>query len=199
MFIVGLTGGMGVGKSTVANIFNEQGYPVYNSDSNAKILMIQDCQLKSKIIDLLGPNAYIGDDLNRKFIADQIFSNPELLRKQNLIVHEAVKNDFAKWISTQESKICIKESAILFESGSYLGCDATIAVIASEKIRLKRIMQRDGWSLREINDRLKNQWSQEKIKNLTNFCIVNDADLENLKSQVQNTIEKLKTYFKLNV
>ncbi len=192
MKIVGLTGGMGVGKSKVAQLFEERGYPVYGADIRAKELMEEDPELKKELIRLLGEEAYTRNQLNKKYIAEKIFSDKELLKKQNALVHLAVKYDFEVWISRQKTDFCIKEAAILFESGSYKACDYTIVVTAPEEERIQRILARDSSTEEEIRKRLQSQWAQEKLVELADFHIVNDSDLEHLKTQVNILINKLK-------
>ena len=193
MKIVGLTGGMGVGKSTVAKLFENFGFPVYNSDTRAKELMVENNDLKMKIISLLGKEAYEGETLNRKFVAKQIFSNKDLLKKQNFLVHTALRKDFELWKSKQNTVLGIKEAAILFESGAYQDCDYTIAVTSPDSVRMQRIISRDHLSESEIKERLQHQWPQKKIVELSTFLINNDSDYENLKIQVIHIINILKT------
>ncbi|MGM5629438.1 dephospho-CoA kinase [Apibacter raozihei] len=193
MKIIGLTGGMGAGKSTVAKIFNSLGYPVYGADIRAKQLMQEDLSLKKNIIDLLGPDAYQNNNLNTKYIAKRIFSDKEILAKQNSYVHAAVKKDFKNWFTSQKNNIfCIREAAILFESGSYKDCDFTIVVTASEEVRIKRILSRDLTTVEEVKKRLDNQWSQKKLVELSDYQIENNLDLNYLTQQVLQLIEKIK-------
>ena len=192
MKIVGLTGGMGVGKSTVAAIFESNGFPVFNSDTRAKELMVENTDLKKNIISLLGEESYEGENLNRKYIAKVIFSDENLLKKQNLLVHSALQKDFQLWKTKQDAAFCVKEAAILFESGSYKDCDYTVAVIAPDSIRIPRINSRDHLPIEEVKKRLQHQWAQEKVVKLSNFHIVNDFDFKNLQSQVMKIISILK-------
>ncbi|MDR1876245.1 MAG: dephospho-CoA kinase [Flavobacteriaceae bacterium] len=196
MKVVGLTGGMGTGKSTVAKLFEEKGYPVYSSDSRAKELMMEDKDLKAKLIHLLGEDSYSGDTLNKKYIAQKIFSDKKLLQEQNALVHSAVRNDFKDWVAKQKGDFCIKEAAILFESGAHKDCDYIIVVTAPEQIRINRILSRDGLTEEEIKKRLQNQWSQEKLADLADFQITNDSDMENIKTQVNHIIKQLEERIK---
>lgn len=193
MKIVGLTGGMGVGKSTVAKLFEDFGFPVFNSDTRAKELMVENDELKRNIISLLGQEAYEGDTLNRKYIAKKIFTDKELLKKQNLLVHTALQQDFQLWKSKQNALFGIKEAAILFESGSYKDCDFTIAVTSPDSLRMQRILSRDHLSETEVKERIQHQWPQSKIVKLSTFHINNDSDYENLKNQVIQTVNILKS------
>ncbi len=173
MKIIGLTGGIGSGKSTVADFFSLLGIAIYKADDAAKSMMIADELLISGIKKLFGADAYESGILNRKFIAEQVFSNPELLSQLNALVHPAVKRDFMEWIKIQQSPYIIREAAILFESGSYQDCDKVITVFAPEKERISRVMLRDGLSEAEVIKRIQNQWSDERKIQLSDFVINN--------------------------
>lgn len=181
---VGLTGGMGSGKSTVAGMFTDLGIPVYNSDLEAKRLMNQDEALKKQIIALLGKAAYQSGVLNRSFIAEKVFNNRDLLKKLNKIVHPAVREDFRAWAERQTAPYVLQEAAILFENGSSGEFDAMILVTAPKKIRIKRILERDGLSESAIRERMKHQWSEKKKKALAHFVIEN-TDLDQTREAVQ--------------
>lgn len=192
MKIIGLTGGIGSGKSLVSKYFESKGFPVYNSDDKAKEIMFSNSQLKSEIIELLGENSYVNNQLNRKFIASKVFSNKDLLQKLNQLVHPKVQHDFLEWTINQNANFCIKEAAILFESGAYKNCDLIILVTANDEIRIKRVMQRDNCSKEEVVSRMKTQWNEEDKKPLSNFIIYNNTTVENVYMQVDEIIEKLK-------
>lgn len=178
MKIIGLTGGIGSGKTTVAKMFEELKVPVYIADLEAKNLMDKSKVIKRKIINLFGSNAYKNEVLNKPFIADKIFNNEELLSKMNAIVHPRVRAHFKKWIAKQSVPYIINEAAILFENGSYLNCDAVITVTASEEDRIKRVIARDNSSVEKVKAIIKNQWSDaDKIK-LSQYVIVNENLLE---------------------
>ena len=119
MMIVGLTGGIGSGKSTVAKMFMELGVPVYDSDAEAKKLMATSPEVKSKIIELLGNEAYSNDVLNRSYIANKVFKDPILLEKLNGIVHPAVREHFLKWVKRKETPYVIQETALIFENDAH--------------------------------------------------------------------------------
>ena len=158
MIKVGLTGGIGSGKSTVAEIFKALSVPVYDADKEAKLLMCRDKMLKQRIIEILGDEAYTKDNLNTKFIAKQVFSNPEKLRRLNSIVHPVVKRDFQKWADERfGNKYVIQEAAIIFESGIEDMFDKIIVVDAPENIRIERVMQRDNINEQQVRARMKNQ------------------------------------------
>ena len=191
MKIIGLTGGIGSGKTTVGKWFAENGIPVYDSDTEAKLLIKEDDELRLKIASLLGDEAYENGVYNRKFVAAQVFSNPKLLEKLNEIVHPAVFEHFHNWVKNQNSKFIIKEAAILFESGSYKDCDLIISVVAKENIRVERVVKRDGLNPKQVQDRMRTQWTDELRIEHSDFVINNDLDLTHLKSEFQRVYNEL--------
>jgi len=185
MKIIGLTGGIGSGKSTVANYFQSLGVPVYIADEEAKKLSNRSKYIRKKLIALLGPKAYTKVGLNRPFIAKQIFNDTQLLKEVNAIIHPRVGQHFKRWFSKQNANYCIKEAAILFENGNYKHCDATILVTAPFKERLKRVMQRDKVTNEEVLARMQHQWDDDKKRPLATFIIENielDKTLEQVRS-----------------
>ncbi len=173
MIIVGLTGGIGSGKTTVAKMFEELGVPVYNSDKQAKKLMRSSKKLKKKIKELFGKKAYKDGELNRGYIASQVFQDKELLDKLNAIVHPAVRKHFSKWAKKQESPYVIQETAIIFENSMHESYDRIVLVTAPEDIRLKRIIERDNITKMEILARMQNQWDDVDKMPLSNYVIEN--------------------------
>lgn len=193
MLKVGLTGGIGSGKSFISDIFSHLSIPVYNSDIRAKYLMNNVAEIKKDIAILFGNEAYLNEQLNNKYIAKKVFCDSTLLSKLNHIVHPAVLDDFNSWYKVQNTKnlpFVLKEAAILFESGTYKDMDKNILVIASEKLRIKRVMYRDGISEDEVKVRIKNQSSTEELIPLTDFIIKND-DKELILPQIINIYNKL--------
>ena len=190
MKIVGLTGGMGSGKTTVANFFKELGAPVYIADDAGKSLMNTNAEVKSKIVSLFGELAYNNGDLDRKYIANQVFNSPEKLQQLNQIVHPAVGLDFQEWKNKQDSPYVIYEAAILFEASGYKKCDLIILVTAPLEGRIERLQARDKSSLEEIEARIQHQWSDEKKRKLSNFEIIN-KNLSSTKERVRNLHEIL--------
>lgn len=182
MIIVGLTGGIGSGKTTVAKFFVELGVPVYNSDKEAKKLMKSSKKLKKAIIGLLGKNAYKGKRLNKKHISDKIFENKSFLEKLNAIVHPAVRNHFLRWVERQNSPYVIQETAIIFENSGQDFYDKIILVTAPEDERILRVMRRSGITKKAILARLKNQWTDAKKIPLSDYVIDN---LELLKTKIK--------------
>jgi len=190
MIIVGLTGGIGSGKTTVANFFKDLNVPVYIADIEAKKLMNVSKILKRKIKKVFGDEAYINDELNRPFIASKIFNDQSLLDKMNAIVHPKVGKHFLKWLEKQEHPYVIKEAAILFENNGYKDCDYIITVIADKQLRVKRIMERDSTSIQKIKAIMENQWNDEDRAKLSDFVIENNT-LKNTKEQVFEIHKKL--------
>ena len=184
MKFIGLTGGIGSGKSTVAQIFMDLGVAVYNSDTRAKGLMETSETLKKAIQKLLGEEAYVGQRLNKTYISNRIFNDKTLLEQLNAIVHPAVRTDFLAWAEQPKMPYVIQEAAIIFEIGSQNFYDQVILVTAPENIRIKRIMERDRLSTEEsIQARMRNQWSDSKKAAIANYCIEN-VNLKKTKNQV---------------
>ena len=195
MKVIGLTGGMGSGKTTVANFFKELGVPVYIADDAAKNLMNTSTEVKSKIIDLLGEKAYPDGVLDRKYVAAQVFDSAEKLEKLNGIVHPAVATDFENWKNSQNFPYVIYEAAILFEKGGNKKCGAVILITAPYRDRIKRLQQRDKSSEKEIEARMKHQWSDSKKRKLADFEIKN-LNIANIREQVRKLHEILLSSYK---
>lgn len=191
--IIGLTGGIGSGKSTVAKFIEEKGYPVYNSDFWAKELVNVDENLKIKIIDLLGENAYDeSGNYNRKWVSEIVFENDDILKKLNTIIHPAVKFHFENWISEQKTEFIFKETALLFELKLNESCHQSILVTADDHLRMKRVMERDGKTYREVEAIMKKQMPEKEKINLADFVIYNNSDLNSLKAETEKVLELLK-------
>lgn len=188
--IIGLTGGIGSGKSFVASIFEELGVPIYISDVRAKTLMHSDNYLKQAIIDLLGKEAYVEGVLNRTWIAQQVFSNKEKLTLLNALVHPVVAKDFLNWYREQAFSFVIQESAILFESGGHQKCDHIILVTAPEETRIERVITRDFSNKEAVIKRIQNQKPDTEKIPLVDFIIEN-LDRKNTRSQVLDVFETL--------
>lgn len=183
MIIVGLTGGIGSGKTTVAKEFNLLGVPVFIADEEAKNLMRKSKVIKRKLIQLFGNEAYINGELNKPFLGNIIFNDPIYLRKMNAIVHPKVALQFDKWVKKQTSTYIIKDVAILFESGGYKLCDYVITVTANKALRIERLLKRDHTTKEKIEAIMKNQWPEEKkIKN--SDYVINNVSLANTKNQI---------------
>jgi len=192
MKIICITGGIGSGKSLVAKIIETIGYPVYYSDERAKQLYF-DAEIKPQIIELLGTQAYIDDKtINKKYIAEKIFSDKSLLEKINNIIHTAVKNDFQKFLNEHKDQTLIfKESALIFEAGLKNTCDKIILVTAPKEVRIKRVMKRDNLSEQEVLSRMTHQWDDEKKIPLADY-VINNIETEPLLPKVLEILEDLK-------
>lgn len=174
MLKVGLTGGIGSGKSTVAKVFEILGIPVYYADDSAKILMQTNELLKQQLIFHFGNETYLNGKLNRSHLSSIVFNDKEKLALLNSLVHPVTIADAEDWFSRQTSPYVIKEAALLFESGAADGLDYIIAVTAPETLRIKRVMDRDSVKADEVKKRMTNQ-IDESIKNrLSDFVVVND-------------------------
>ena len=187
--IIGITGGIGSGKSVAANILNSMGYPVYNSDDRAKILINKDSSLILKIKESFG-NVYNTEGLDRQKMANIVFNNPEKLALLNSIVHPAVGHDFDLWVDKQSSSLVFKEAAILFETGIYKTLDKVILVTCPLPIKIKRVMERDSVSQEDVENRMKNQWSDEQKIKLSDYVIDNSGN-KLLIPQVQKILNHL--------
>jgi len=173
---VGITGGIGAGKSIIGKVLTVLGYPVYYSDKEAKLLMNEDQELRKELMAVFGKQAYVNDELNRPFLAKCIFNDPSLKEKMNALVHPKVRKRFNEWASKQSAPIVFNEAAILFETGAYTQFDFTILVVADEELRIHRVQQRDDMSREEVLARMKNQWSDEEKKTLASFIIENNSN-----------------------
>lgn len=173
MKIIGLTGGIGSGKTTVANMFRELGVPVYDSDQEAKLLMNTSKKLRKAIIGLFGDNAYVNNVLNRQYIADKVFKDSNLLNKLNSIVHPAVREHFLVWADSKNTDYVIQESAIIFENDNQSFYDAIILVTAPIEDRIDRILKRDNTTRENILYRMSNQFNDEQKEKLSNFIVFN--------------------------
>ncbi|MBB4802924.1 dephospho-CoA kinase [Flavobacterium nitrogenifigens] len=186
--VIGLTGGIGSGKTTIANYFNEMGVPVYIADDGAKRVM-QSHEILEEVKAAFGNNIFDGEVLNRAKLAQIVFNDKEQLAKLNAIVHPGVKRDFEAWMQGYRNyDYVIYEAAILFESGRYKECDVIITVTAPEEIRIERVIQRDKTTREQVLSRMKMQWNDEKRISKSNFVINND----NLKIAKEEVVKILK-------
>jgi dephospho-CoA kinase len=174
MLKLGLTGGIGSGKSTVAKVFETLGIPVYYADNAARRIMNENEQLKQDIIKHFGAESYINNMLNRPFISRQVFNNKEKLALLNSLVHPATIRDSEQWMQLQKTPYTIKEAALIFESGMQQYLDYIIGVSAPEELRIERTIKRDGINREEVVSRIKNQVDEEKKISLCDFIIYND-------------------------
>lgn len=187
---VGITGGIGSGKTFVCEILEAMGYPVFYSDQVAKEIISSSSEAIAQIKNLFGENAYKGDELNRAYLAELIFNDPSLREKMNAIVHPLVRQAFEEWAGHQNSKLVFNEAAILFETGSYQNFDFTILVTAPKQLRIQRVQKRDDLSKEEIEKRMSAQWSDDKKRELANFVINNDEQ-EMLLPQINEILTSI--------
>ena len=191
MMVVGLTGGIGSGKSTIAKEFAVLGIAVFNSDEQAKVLIANNAQVKKRIIAAFGEEAYQNGEYNRAYIAQIVFNNSEKLAILNGIVHPALAKYFNQWAKKQTSPYVLKEAAILFESGSYKDCDYIITVTAPEEVRIARVMARDHCTEAQVRARMAQQWSDAQRIALSD-AVIENIDLESAKEQVKRINDELR-------
>ena len=191
MLKVGITGGIGTGKSTVSQMFAAKGIAVYDSDLRAKTIMLDNEQLVGELKNEFGEKVYVNGQLNRTFLAKIVFDSKNKLAKLNSIVHPFVANDFSSWLLNQNSKFILKEAAILFESGAYLAVDKVVLVTCPLSIRIDRVSKRDGISEKDIMKRVNNQMQEKEKAGLSDFVIDNKYSLESLQKQVDDVYLKL--------
>jgi len=193
MFKVGLTGGIGSGKTAVSNIISDIGIPVYNSDNRAKWLMNNDKELQNNIIQLFGDKAYLNNQLNSSYISNIVFDNPTKLNQLNSLVHPCVAIDFKEWIvENNTAEIVVKEAAILIESDAYKQMDSIVLVVADEKLRINRVSIRDGVQDTVIKKRIDAQMSDQTKMKYADHIINNDGSLFELKNKVISVIKSIK-------
>ena len=189
--ILGLTGGIGSGKTTVSKIFTALGVPVYNADDEAKVLMQSSKIIKSKIIELFGEKSYFKNGLNRSYIAQIVFKDKEKLKALNAIVHPEVTAHFKIWKSLQSHPYVVKEVAILFEIGAQDQFDFILTITAPQQTRIDRVMLRDNKSYDEVLSIIQNQWSDAKKIEKSDYVIQN-IDINQTKIEVIKINEKIK-------
>lgn len=194
--IVGITGGIGSGKSVVSRLLNMLGYPVYDSDSKAKRLNDTDEEVKRALTLAFGSDLYENGLLNRPKLASLIFQSDSNRQLVNAIIHPAVKRDFLRWAEAQNSDIVFLEAAILYESGFDAFMNKVVAVAAPEQVRIQRAMQRDNATEQQIVNRLRAQMIQDVLESKADFVVVNDGiqpllpQIEALAVQLRNQIEQ---------
>jgi dephospho-CoA kinase len=188
--VIGLTGGIGSGKTTIANYFNEMGVPVYIADDGARNVMKSD-EIIDKMKTSFGEALFENNILNRAKLAEIVFNDKDKLAELNAIVHPAVKKDFEVWLLQHKSyQYVIYEAAILFESGRYKECDLIITVTAPEEVRIERVLKRDNTTREQVLSRMKMQWNDENRISRSNFVINND-NLKNAKEEVVKILKIL--------
>ncbi|MGA9211179.1 dephospho-CoA kinase [Kaistella sp.] len=190
--IIGITGGIGSGKSTVSKYIEEAGFPVYYSDIRAKDIVNDDEVLKLNIKELLGEDAYGENGLyDRKYVSEMVFNNEELLLRLNSLIHPAVKIDFETWVSQQTTDFVFKETALLFELKLNESCYKSVLVTADDNCRLKRVMDRDNKTYREVETIMLRQMPEKDKVKLADFIIFNNDGLEELKVETQKVLAEI--------
>lgn len=190
MYKVGITGGIGSGKSTVCAMLEEMGVAVYNSDARAKELMTTSATLREAIVARFGAECYTSEGLNRGYLAERVFGDAEELAALNSLVHPAVMADFEAWAERQEGSYVVFESAILFEAGLEQRVDMAVAVLSPEELRIERAMRRDGASREQVVARIRRQLSDDERADRAKYAIVN-VDLEELREDVEQLHRRL--------
>lgn len=176
MLKIGITGGIGSGKTTVCRVFEALSIPVFNADEVAKMMMVSDRHLVEGIKEAFGEEAYFNNgELNRTFLSGIVFNDSEALQMLNDLVHPAVIQAFDEWAFRKTSKYCLHEAAILFESGAYKSCDKSILVSAPEVLRIQRVMRRDLVNEQQVKARIDKQMPEEEKEKLADFVILNDG------------------------
>jgi dephospho-CoA kinase len=187
---IGLTGGIGSGKSYIAGILEKMGYPVYYSDAQSKVLTDTHPLIREKLVARFGREIYTAQGLNRKVLAELIFASEEHRLFVNELIHPLVRNNFEHWCSEQQSPIVFNEAAILFETGAYRQFDGTLLVVAPLELRIERVMQRDRCSKKEVEERMKSQWSDDQKIPLATAVITSNGKFP-LVSQIERSVQTL--------
>ncbi|WP_294225157.1 MULTISPECIES: dephospho-CoA kinase [Chryseobacterium] len=187
--IIGLTGGIGSGKTSVARFIEECGFPVYYSDDRAKDIVNENEDLKARIKKLLGNAAYDTNGLyDRKYVAEKVFNDKDLLEGLNEIIHPAIRSDFEEWVKVQKKYLIFKETALLFELKLNRECYKSVLVTAEDNIRMKRVMDRDGKTYREVQAIMEKQMPEKDKIKLADCIIYNNTNLEDLKEHTEKVI-----------
>ena len=189
---IGITGGIGSGKTYVCNLLKQRGIPVYHCDDEAKRLMQESPLIREQLCRLIGSDAYIGHELNKPAIAAFLFDSADNAARVNAIVHPIVKDDFAEWALRQEAPIVAQESAILFEAGFQDTVDATVLIHAPKALRMQRAMQRDHATSTRSEARMAQQTDDEEKRRRADYTILNDgtADLDRQLDQLLTSLRK---------
>ena len=190
MLKIGITGGIGSGKSVVANILQQMGFPVYDSDSRAKALTQTNADIRQQLTAMFGDNLFKYNILDKKALSQLIFSSDKNLKAVNAIIHPVVVGDFATWTTRQNAAAVFLESAILMESGLYQKMDKIILVTTPEKLRIDRVIKRCQLSDKEIQQRMQMQKTEETLADKADFVILND-EKHLLIPQVHSILQKL--------
>lgn len=192
MIRVGVTGGIGSGKSTVCRLFARRGVAVYDSDSQAKRLMEQDEGLRAGIVAEFGPEAYIDGKPDRRYLARIVFNDPERLKRLDALVHPAVRADFERWCASRsDEEYVVLECALLFDAGFDESVDRTVAVLAPHELRLERTCRRDGVGREEVMRRMAAQTDDDELHRRADYTVVNI-----LEEELESAVEELDKRFR---
>ena len=193
MIKVGLTGGIGSGKTTVSNFLLDYGIPVYNSDSQGKTLMNTNLELKNNIVSIFGESVYDNGILNTNLLSSIVFSDSKKIDKLNNLVHPKVAEDFKQWIGKNNNQpILVKEAAILIESGAYLTMDKIILIVSKKSTRINRVSKRDNSDLESIEKRINFQLTDDEKIKYADYIIENNSSLEHLNLEIIKVVNKIK-------
>lgn len=190
MLKVGITGGIGSGKSLVSRILSTQNYPVFYSDIEGKRILSEDQDAKQELIQLFGPRVFSKGELDRQYLSGLVFNNDEALAKLNGVVHPRVRAKFENFIRERDASIVFNEAAILFETGAYKNFDKVILVTSPNSLRIERVIERDTVSEQEVRARMSAQWEDDLKIPLADFVIVND-EKESLLAQLDEILSTL--------
>jgi len=193
MIKIGLTGGIGTGKTTVAKEFEAMGVPIFYADDRAKEIMQKKPEIKVQIIDLFGEKAYVDNQLNTSYISGIVFDNKNMLTALEKIVHPAVRKDFCDWTKQQKADYIIVENAILHKTGMDKLVDFIVTVTANDDKRFERLQKRDNKTLKALKKIIKNQNSTKKLLKKSNFIIENNGNLEELREKITKLDLKVKS------
>lgn len=187
---VGISGGIGSGKSYICNLLEEKGFPVYNADARAKELMNSNPVIREALTEAFGEEVFIHNQLNRPFLANIIFNAPERREWVNSVVHPVVYADFAEWANEQTSNIVFQENAVMFDTGSYRKFDKTILVFADLETRIRRTMLRDNSDRKDVQARINSQGNPEEHKKLADF-VIDNSEGKDVEQQLEAILQSL--------
>ncbi len=191
MLRIGLTGGIGSGKSLVAAVLEHMGYPVFYSDQQAKALYYEDDLLQKELCALIGSALYVKGIFQKEVLSQALYNNPQLKKEIEARVHPLVRKRFETWAHAQKSKLVFNEAAILFETGAYQQFDATLLVCAPLQLRIDRVKKRDGLEESVIQQRINAQWADDKKRKLASYIIENDG--RPILAQIEGLLQSLNT------
>lgn len=187
---IGLTGGIGSGKSMVGRILEAMNYPVFYSDIRSKELSNTDPEIRENLIRLVGTDVYLNGEINRPFLANKIFNNDSLREQVNAIIHPRVREYFQQWANNQDAPFVFNEAAILFETGAYKSMDLNVLVTAPEELKIKRVMDRDHVSHQQVIERMTKQMDDSTKLPLADFVLINDERTP-LLAQIESLLDGL--------